>query len=226
MITRWELLTKKSGMSDADFVSYWRKNHAPLVEKMGLMRHDIQNVVTDKAQRGVAFPRCDVDMDGLDELWWDNLHDMSLCLNAHYQAVSADYPNFTDKVVSLVTVKNLVIPIQEGPLIKRISFITRKSDMSFERYKHEWWDVHGDFVRKFKGVRGYCQSLILDRIVNGESVDYDAVPIDGIVELYFDDISGLEADFASEVGQKAQAHGRTFLDKISTYLVERNEVRA
>jgi uncharacterized protein (TIGR02118 family) len=223
MITRWEIITRKTGLDEEDFVKHWRRMHAPLLEGMGLRRY-VQNLVTDKEQRGVAFPRCDEDMDGLDELWWDNLHDMNIGLENRYQAVAADYPAFTGSVKSLITVKNQVIPIRKGQPIKRVSFIKRKEGMSFEEYKHEWWDVHGDLVRKFKGVRGYCQSLVLDRIIGGQSVSYEDIPIDGIVELYFDDVAGLEADFASEAGQKAQAHARTFLDKISTCIVERHDV--
>lgn len=225
MITVWNLITRKNGMSQADFEAYSQEKHAPLTTKAARLRRYIQNFVTDKEQRGVAFPRVPVDADLMEEVWFDNLHDLNLCMGAHGKAIADDYAHFAEDVKTLVTIKNQIIPIADKPLLKRVSFITRKPELDFEHYKHEWWDVHGDYVRQFKGVRGYCQSLPLDRIVNGVSADYDAVPFDGIVELYFDDLKGLEADFASEVGKTAQGHGRTFLNRISTYIVDPRVVK-
>ncbi len=225
MITRWDLITKKAELSPEEFKAYWNQQHAPVVLRSQALRRYTQNFVTDSQQRGVAFPRVSVTADAFAELWYDNLHDMNASQAAYGEDIAADYRNFASDVKSLVTVKSLVIPIEDKPLLKRVSFIKRKTGMTFEQFKHEWWYVHGDFVRQFKGVRGYCQSLILDRVVNGKSVSYEEVPFDGIVELYFDDLEGLSNDFASEVGQTAQAHARTFLENISTYIVEKTDCR-
>lgn len=226
MITRWEMLTKKQGMDSKEFIKQWNDKHGAIELQAPELKHLFHNEITDSEQRGVAFPRCAMDADAMTELWFDNLHDMDLGLAPINAKIAESYKTFTSGVVSLVTIKNQIIPIADKPLLKRVSFIQRRDDISLERYKHEWWDVHGDYVRQFKGVRGYCQSLILDRYINGKSVGYDQAPIDGIVELYFDDLSGLEADFASEVGKTAQGHGRTFLKNISTYLVEQHVLKA
>ena len=225
MITRWDLITKKAGMTPEAFNTYWKEQHAPVVLRSQALRRYTQNFVTDAEQRGVAFPRVPVTADAFAEIWYDNLHDMNAAYGAYGADIAADYANFASDVKSLITVKSHVIPIENKPLLKRVSFIQRKAGMSFEQFKHEWWYVHGDFVRKFKGVRGYCQSLILDRVCNGRSLSYEEVPFDGIVELYFDDLEGLNGDFASEVGKTAQAHGHTFLEKISTYLVDNTNFR-
>lgn len=226
MITRWEMLTKKADMATPAFIEQWNRKHGAIEAQCGGLQHLIHNEVTDSQQRGVAFPRCAMDADAMAELWFNDLRDMNIGMAAQNANIAESYKDFTAGVISLVTIKNIVIPIQDKPLLKRVSFIQRRDDMTPERYKHEWWDVHGDYVRQFKGVRGYCQSLILDRFINGESVPYEKAPIDGIVELYFDDLAGLEADFASEVGKTAQGHGRTFLKAISTYLVEKHVLKA
>ena len=225
MITRWDLSTKTADLRAEEFKAYWNLQHAPVVLRSQALRRYTQNFVTDSQQRGVAFPRVPVTADAFAELWYDNLHDMNASQAVYGQDIAADYRNFASDVKSLVTVKALVIPIEDRPLLKRVSFIRRKNGMSFEQFKHEWWYVHGDFVRQFKGVRGYCQSLILDRVVNGQSVSYEEVPFDGIVELYFDDLEGLSNDFASAVGQTAQKHAHTFLENISTYIVEKTDCR-
>lgn len=222
MITRYGLLRKKAGVDDAAFRKHWKEVHGPIAMKANHMRHYYQNMVTDSQQRGVAFPRCDIEVDAMSELWFDSLHDMNTGITpAVAKELADDAALIMSDVKVVVTVKSIVIPIpKDRPLLKRMSFITRRPGMSVEEFKHEWWYVHGDFVRQFKGVRGYAQALILDRVVNGVSVPYEQLPLDGIVELYFDDLKGLEQDFASEPGQKAQAHARTFLEKISTYVVE------
>ena len=196
MITRWDLITRKADISSEDFKAYWNNQHAPVVLRSQALRRYTQNFVTDSQQRGVAFPRVDVTADAFAEMWYDNLHDMNASQAAYGQDVAADYSRFAADVKSLITVKALVIPIEDRPLLKRVSFIRRKSGMSFEQFKHEWWYVHGD-----------------------------EIPFDGIVELYFDDLEGLSSDFASEVGQTAQAHAHTFLEKISTYIVEKTDYR-
>lgn len=226
MITRWEMLTKKAGMSTQDFMKHWNEKHGALEMQCNGLQHLIHNEVTDSQQRGVAFPRCSVDADAMTELWFNDLRDMNLAMDAQGAKLAESCKEFTESVLTLVTIKNTVIPIQDKPLLKRVSFIQRLGNVSLENYKHEWWDIHGDYVRQFKGVRGYCQSLILDRLIDGKSVPYEKAPIDGIVELYFEDLAGLEGDFASEVGKTAQGHGRTFLQAISTYIVEKHSLKA
>lgn len=227
MITRWDLITMKPGLSSGEFKAHWEEQHAPLVLKAKNLRRYVQNTVTDKEQRGVAFPRLEMDADALAEIWFDNLHDMNEAMAGGVgDAIMEDYKNIASRVVTLITIKNEIIPRADVEVVNRVSFIARRPEMSFESYKHEWWDVHGAFVKTFKNVRGYYQSLVLDRIVDGKSVDYAQAPLDGIVELFFNDVNGLAADFGSEVGAKAQAHGHTFLRQCSTYLVDKHVVKA
>lgn len=226
MITRWEILTRKATLEAADFITWWHENHGALELNYAGLQHLIHNTVTDAQQRGVDFPRCRIDTDALSELWFNDLRAMTQACQSHATQIADSYRHFTDQVHTLVTIKNSVIPIADGPLLKRLSFIQRSSDITPEQFKYEWWDVHSDYVRKFQGVRGYCQSLVLERLTDGQSVSDTELPIDGIVELYFDDLSALQTDFASQAGQTAQKHGHTFLQAVSTYIVEKNVLKA
>ncbi len=223
MITRYGLLTKRPDVDAEKFTSHWFNVHGPIAMKARYMRHYYQNFVVDAQQRGVSFPRCEVSADAFSELWFDSMRDMNESMTPEIAAeLAEDAKLIMSDVKILVTVKNHVIPIAtDRPLVKRMSLIKRLPHVSVEQFKHEWWNVHGDFVRQFKGVRGYSQALIIDRIIDGKPVEYDALPVDGVVELYFDDVKALEQDFASEAGQQAQKHAKTFIEKCSTYLVER-----
>ncbi len=75
------------------------------------------------------------------------------------------------------------------------------------------------------GVRGYRQNHILHREApKGTIVGYEQLPIDGIVELWFDSTDSLDAAFASPQGVTLMSHAREFIDEITTFLVETHTV--
>ena len=61
--------------------------------------------------------------------------------------------------------------------------------------------------------------------VKGVLGDYDDLPIDGIVELWFEDTEKLAAAFASAPGQETMQHAKTFLEEITAYVVEEDRVK-
>ena len=226
MITCWELLTR-SQMSQTDTLSLTHHDPRIAAQSFPLLRRLVRHRVIDAEQRGVDFPRCPVDADLLLEIECDDLFQLMqaddtapLQTLRRMNALEATQP----PSIRLITLKNSIIPIPDNvpSLLKRVSFIQRRPEITPQQFRHEWWNIHGDYVRDFKGVRGYQQSLILGRSLAGRNCSYDEVAIDGIVELYFDDLSALEADFASEAGQRAQHHGPRFLRAVSTYLVEQD----
>lgn len=224
MITRMGLLRKKECISIEDFKKHWLDIHGPIALKADKMRRYHQNLVVDSEQRGITYARSGMALDGFSELWFDNLYDMNTSMTAEINKEAAeDVALFTEDVKVIVTIQNVVIPppVSAGkPLIKRMSLLRRRQDVDFETFKREWWEVHSELVRQFSGVRGYKQCLVIDRIIGGQSVPYEELPIDGVVELWFENIAGLEESFASAAGQKAQAHARTFIEEITTFLVD------
>jgi hypothetical protein len=46
------------------------------------------------------------------------------------------------------------------------------------------------------------------------------LPIDGIVELWFENTETLNSAFASPQGVKTMQHATTFIDEITTFLVD------
>ncbi|MGT4621068.1 EthD family reductase [Edwardsiella ictaluri] len=196
------------------------------VQPLPKLRHLIRHRVIDAAQRGVDFPRCPIDADLFMEMACDDLFQVMQAYDTPALQSLMGEIGPAHQPIRLITLKNSIIPMPSNipSLLKRISFIQRRPEMTPQQFRHEWWDIHGDYVRNFKGVRGYQQSLILGRCVAGRPCAYDEVAIDGIVELYFDDLAALEADFASEAGQRAQRHAHSFLQAVSTYLVEQERI--
>ena len=80
-------------------------------------------------------------------------------------------------------------------------------------------------VQEMPGVSGYRQNVITARErVKGQPCGYDELPIDGIVELWFETPSTLEAAFASPQGQRTMAHAKTFLSEITAFLVQEHRI--
>ncbi len=55
-------------------------------------------------------------------------------------------------------------------------------------------------------------------------MNYPALPIDGIVKLWFDDVAALDATFLSLPGATLMTHALEFIDEITTFLVERHVI--
>jgi uncharacterized protein (TIGR02118 family) len=105
-----------------------------------------------------------------------------------------------------------------------MSIITRLPSLSEEDFRREW-KVHGEFVRKMPGVSAYRQNVVVARErEKGKPCEYEALPIDGIVELWFEDETTLQDAFNSPAGQAAMAHAKTFLGQITAFLVNERQI--
>lgn len=227
MIVRMGLLTKRRDLSDSAFSDHWKKTHRPLAAKLPGLRTYHQNHVVDREQRAISYARGEYDFDGVSELWFDDLSSMNAAMASPEAApVIADEANFIEGVSVLTAVQHVIIDRPAGvPLIKRVSTLKRRPDIDAETFKREWFDVHSFLVKRVDGVRGYTQNLVLDRAIGRERTAYDDLAIDGMVELWFDDVETLRAGFASDAGTTLMTHAKEFISEISTFLVEVHEVR-
>jgi hypothetical protein len=109
-------------------------------------------------------------------------------------------------------------------LKKRISLIRRRPELSEQDFLNEW-KVHADFVRTMPGVKGYRQNAVAQRqLQKGIPCGYEALPIDGVVEFWFESTDSLQQAFESEVGLKTMEHAKTFLAGITAFLVEEHRI--
>ncbi len=75
------------------------------------------------------------------------------------------------------------------------------------------------------GVSGYRQNIVVGReLVKANPSTYEDFPIDGVVELWFEDTDKLNAAFASAPGQITMNHAKTFLHEITAFLVEERRI--
>jgi uncharacterized protein (TIGR02118 family) len=218
------LIQKRSDIGSHDFRRHWRDSHGPLAAKLPGLRRYHQNHVVDREQRGISYARGRNDFDGFSELWFDDVPSMLAAFATEdVKLLGEDEERFIGGLKLITAIQHVVVPKPSGmPLIKRMSTLKRRADVSSEKFKSEWFDVHSFLVKRLPEVKGYTQSLIFDRS-HGRGRPA-TLPIDGIVELWFTDVDALNAAFASDAGKTLMTHASEFIAEISTFLVETHEV--
>jgi uncharacterized protein (TIGR02118 family) len=228
VLVRMGLLQKRADIETEEFRKRWREGHAPLAAKLPGLRRYHQNHVVDREQRGITYARGGLDFDGFSELWFDDLPTMQAAFANEQQIkeLGEDENRFIGEMKLITAVQNVVIPKPAGvPLIKRMSTLKRRPDVSAEKFKEEWFDVHSVLVKRLPQVKAYTQNLIFDRSLGrGKPATYQDLAIDGIVELWFTDTDSLNAGFGSDAGKTLMTHATEFIAEISTFLVETHEV--
>jgi uncharacterized protein (TIGR02118 family) len=224
------LLRKKADWTTEKFHAYWRDKHGPLAARAPNLREYWQNLVTDRIQRGITFARGPWDFDGFSQLYFDEARQAASAFRDSEIAgeLLADEHHFLSELNIITAEQTVVVPVPAPPqrdaLLKRISTLKRCPGLSEEDFRREWI-VHRDLVRQMPGVAGYRQNVVIGRErVKGQPCDYDGLPIDGIVEMWFQDAATLEAAFASAAGGKTMKHAQTFLGEITVFSVKEHRI--
>ena len=211
MISRINLLKRKEGLTAEEFAAYLTQAHGELLATMPFLKGCETNVVVDNEQRS-PFDRGSTEIDGYTEMFFDSYGDMQ-----HAQFAAPGIP-------ALVAVKKVDTPVpaylDDVKLIKRMSFLGRKDGVSAAVFQDEWWQMHSALVKTMTGYAGYNQNLVIDRIVDGESVPFEELPIEGVVEFWFENMKAFDECYGSPAFKRTGAHGTEFIDNITTYLVE------
>ncbi|MGO4713836.1 EthD domain-containing protein [Bradyrhizobium sp. 2TAF24] len=226
MIVRMGLLRKRPDLSTTDFRRHWREVHGPLAAKMPGLRAYHQNHIVDKSQLAIDHARGGWDLDGFSELWFDDVATMERAIASEaYQAVVADSPHCMAATRVIVANQVTVVPLQGRPAIKRMSVLQRRADISAEDFRREWLDVHAPLVARFPAIAGYRQNVVTAcGPAPGIDADADGLAPDGIVEMWFHNQQDLVAAFQSPAAELSQRHALSFLQTITTFLVDVHEL--
>lgn len=224
MISRISLLKCKEGVSEEAFREGMMGDVRDVIARMPQLRKCEIDFVTDRQQRS-HLGRGAIDIDGFIEMFFDSYGDMVRGMAALEESLAADYAQFAaPDIPALVAVKKVDTPVPaflDGvKLIKRMSFLGRKDGVSAAVFQDEWWQMHSALVKTMTGYAGYNQNLVIDRIVDGESVPFEELPIEGVVEFWFENMKAFDECYGTPAFKRTGAHGAEFIDNITTYLVE------
>ena len=105
------------------------------------------------------------------------------------------------------------------PMIKSVSLLTRRPELSHEDFVRHWLEVHAPLAHAVPGVRRYVQSHIVGERTRPDIPSTD-VEIDGIAELWYDDRAAMERANASPEAKRLHADGALFIGRIKSFIVE------
>lgn len=104
-------------------------------------------------------------------------------------------------------------------MIKMIALLKRRPELSRTEFVKHWRETHGPLARGIPGLRRYIQSHIVGERSRPDIPDI-SVEVDGIAELWFDDIEAMEEVHRDERMRRLLADGALFIGGIRTFLVE------
>ena len=230
MNVRIGLIRKKPDWTREAFLQYWRATHGPLAARMPNLREYWQNVVTERMRRILSVPPGPWDFDGFSQLWFNDDQQASSAVkdSEFARALIDDEQHFLGTLHIVTAIQHVVVTVPayagRGALWKRMSLVKRCPDITEDDFRREW-EMHEELIRKVPGVRGYRRNVVIGRErIKGQPCGYEDLPIDGIVELWFETPQTLEAAFASPPGKRTMAHAQTFLSEITAFLVRERRI--
>ena len=109
MIKSISLLTRRPGMTHAQFMTHWVEIHAPLAHAVpGLLRY-VQSHIREEPRRP-DIPTAEMEVDGIAELWYE---DRAAMARAHAspeaQALFADGALFIGRIKAFVVEEKVIV---------------------------------------------------------------------------------------------------------------------
>lgn len=224
MISRISLLKCREGVSEEAFRDGMMGAVHDVIAAMPELRAGEINFVTDRQQRS-HLGRGAIDIDGFIEMFFDSYGDMEEAYRQSGDALLAALEPLVEEPLStLVAVKKrdtLVPAYLDGKAIERVSFCDRKEGVDAATFHDEWWYTHSLLVKLMSGYCGYNQNLVIDRLVQGKPVHYADLPVEGMVEFWFEDMDAFDECY-STTGFKLRAsvHAAEFIGTVTTYFVQ------
>ena len=104
-------------------------------------------------------------------------------------------------------------------MIKSVTLLTRKPGLTHEQFMRHWVEIHAPLALKVPGIRRYVQTHLLEERTRPDIPSSEA-EIDGIAELWYDDLESMRKALASPEGKALYADGALFIGQVKTYTTQ------
>lgn len=99
--------------------------------------------------------------------------------------------------------------------------LLRRAAATQDAFRDAWFGRHAQLVKALPHVDGYFQHLVTRRFdARGETLGYEALPVDGVAQLCYADEAAMQASYASDARAPLREDGRALHSGNVTYLVE------
>jgi uncharacterized protein (TIGR02118 family) len=202
-------LKRRPELSQPFFFGWWLGQHRALVEQLpGLRQYIISLAIADEPEGP---------FDGMAELWFDDLTAAEAAFASPAgQAARADADAHVVRLERLHLTEHTIIDHPTPPRCKFAAGLKRRTDMSRAEFARWWLERHVPYVKKFPAVRKYRVSLVES---GPETI------VDGLAEVWFDDMATLRRVTASEVVKEAQQHSVAHTSERIRLFVEEHRIR-
>jgi len=202
-------LKRRTDLPQPLFFNWWLGQHRALAEQLPGLRQYIISLVAADVQESP--------FDGMAELWFDDLAAAKTAFASPAgQAACADAETHVARLERLNLTEHTIIDHPTPPICKFAAGLKRRADMSREAFAQWWLERHVPYVKKFPEVRKYRVSLVES---GPETI------VDGLAEVWFDDMATLRRVTASEVVKEAQRHSVAHSSDRIRLFVEEHRIR-
>jgi uncharacterized protein (TIGR02118 family) len=104
-------------------------------------------------------------------------------------------------------------------MIKSISLLTRRPELSHEEFVRHWVEIHAPLAHAVPGVRRYVQNHIEGERRRAD-IPTTEIAVDGIAELWYDDRAAMKRGNASAEAKRLHDDGALFIGGIKSFIVE------
>jgi uncharacterized protein (TIGR02118 family) len=106
-------------------------------------------------------------------------------------------------------------------MIKVIGLLSRKPGISHEEFVKHWVEIHAPMSKTIPGLRRYSLNHVLDEPTRPDVAALIQVGlVDGIAELWYDDMEAYKNAKSCPEGQVWLADGATFIGSAKTFVLE------
>lgn len=103
-------------------------------------------------------------------------------------------------------------------MLKRITLLARRDDLTFDQFSDHWFTVHGEIVKDMPMVHGYIQNPIKARLLTALNSE-NPYSFDGIVELWFENQAAQDTAFAADAAKLLPKDELNFIRGITIFPV-------
>lgn len=107
-------------------------------------------------------------------------------------------------------------------MIIRSGLIRNRDEVDFDGFSEHWRVVHGPLALKVSGMHAYAQNHIVERIVSPSEDELHR--IDGISQLWFDDVEAMTHAMASDAQRACIEDIRGFLSDVTILIQAEGEL--
>ena len=104
-------------------------------------------------------------------------------------------------------------------MIKSVSLLTRKAELSHEGFVKHWREVHAPLAHAVPGLRRYVQSHIVGERTRPD-IPSTEVDVDGIAETWYDNQAAMDRANATPEAKALHADGALFIGRIKSFITE------